>query len=283
MAERHLPRREQHMTTEAVLTCAFYHVNVASPERASVENNLSLQEILARIAVPLKLRKPFLVDGYQFDPIYITRIKVRRTQRPIKMEELMSGLDLSSVGSALSSVLKIGTVMQEGEDVTNDILLQAEQSIAQQGLAPEPPSPVFARTDPKKVFIVSSFSSRLSQNFDAIFRACANYNLTAVRVDKEMSSDSIIDRIQRHLLESTYVIADLTDARPNVYYEIGYFDAILFARRVKSETHLLLIAQDIQSDAHFDLRHRGIEKYDNPYTLMTVVEKWLDKRGLPRG
>lgn len=75
------------------------------------------------------------------------------------------------------------------------------------------------------------------------------------------------------------MIADLSQARPNVYYELGYFDAICQARGVDAAEHLLLVAQNLQTDAHFDIRHRGIETYDNPYSLMKLVEVWLSSHG----
>jgi len=70
----------------------------------------------------------------------------------------------------------------------------------------------------------------------------------------------------------------LTQARPNVYYEIGYLDAICEARGTDPSEILLLVAQSIEQDAHFDIKHRGIEKYDNPYSLMKLVDRWINKK-----
>ena len=260
----------------------FYHIDVASPDRSASENNADLAHVLNVIAVPYRLNRPFHVDGYEFRPNLVTRFKIRRTDARIEMNDVMSQLDLSSIGSAFSSLIVAGTRLQEGLDVTDDILIYADQLISESGKSPEPCSPVFDRTNPHHVFLVTSFSKELDQNFEAIDRACKSFGLKAIRVDKEMSSDSIIDRIQRHLLDATYVIADLTQARPNCYYEIGFFDALLIARKASSENHLLLVAQNIAEDAHFDLKHRGIEQYDNPFTLLSVVEAWFTARGLAR-
>lgn len=146
----------------------------------------------------------------------------------------------------------------------------------------EPTSPVFEPTEADRVFVISSFAPELNQNVDAIKEACKDYGLEAIRVDQQISSESIIRRIHDNLLKASYVIADLTHARPNCYYEIGFFDALLLARQVSSESHLLLVAQDISTDAHFDLRHRGIQQYDNAFTLMRTVQQWFHERGLKK-
>lgn len=260
----------------------FYHVEVATPDRSASQDNASLDDVLNEIAVPYRLNRQFLVDGYEFRPSFITRFKIRKTDARIDQNEVLSGLDWSSLGNAFTSAVAAGSRLKDGNDVTSDLLARADQIIAESGQTPEPHSPIFDRTDPSSVFVVSSFAKEFDQNFDAIDRTCKSYGLNAVRVDKEMSSESIIDRIQRHLLNATYVIADLTHARPNCYYEIGFFDALLIARRVQSTNHLLFVAKNIETDAHFDLKHRGIETYDNPFTLMEIAEKWFSDRGLAK-
>lgn len=260
----------------------YFHIDIAIPGRTASENNLSLEQVLNRIAKPYRLGKSVLVDGYEFPAAQVNRFKIRRTSDKVEPEKLMASMDVSSFANAFASFAKIGTSLQSGEDVTDDLLLQADQKIKESGEEPVPASPVFARIDSKKLFVVTSFAPEFDQNFDAIHRASSAFGIAAVRVDKEISSDAIIDRIQHHLLDAAFVVADLTQARPNVYYEIGYFDALLRARQVRSADHLLLVAKNIEVDAHFDLRHRGIEQYDNPYSLMTKVEEWLEHRGLTR-
>lgn len=260
----------------------YYHLDVATPDQTASENNAEIAHVLNDIVIPYRLNRPFYIDGYEIRPNLVTRFKVRRTETPIELNDVMSDLDLSSLGNAFSSLVAAGTRLQVGVDVTEDTMIRADQLIAESGKTAEPRSPIFDRTDPQRVFVVTSFSKSLDQNFDAIDRACREFGLNTVRVDKEMSSESIIDRIQQHLLETTYVIADITEARPNCYYEIGFFDALLVARQASSQNHLLLVAQNITEDAHFDLRHRGIQQYDNPFTLMKIVENWLIERGLSK-
>lgn len=264
---------------DEVATIHYYHIDIVAGDRPRTENNASLERVVRDIAIPFRLNRPFLVDGYEVRPRQVGRLKIRRTLERIDAKDAMAALDMTSLTSLLSSVVAVGSRMQEGENVTEDILLRADQMIAESGLTAAPVSPVFDRKDPERVFVITSFDSALEQNFDAIQDACRQFGMNAIRTDRELSSESVVERIQRHLLLSTYVVADLTHARPNCYYEIGFFDALLLAREEASEDYLLLVAQDIDEDAHFDLKHRGIQEYDNPFTLMKIVEAWLLARG----
>lgn len=259
----------------------FYHLNVLAGRPASQEN-LSREKVLRSAVVPYRLRRAFFVNGYEIQPRDIKRFKIRRTSSPVDAAKAMGELDTSTFAGAVASMVKISAKLDEGEDVTADLIAEADQIIETERLAPPPVSFPSEEIDPKKVFVVMSFAPELEENFEAIARTCREFGLNAVRADKEISSAAIVDRIQRHLRESALVIADLTNARPNVYYEIGYFDAILQARGSSSEQQLLFVAKDISTDAHFDLRHRGIEAYDGAFALLKIVETWFEARGLVR-
>lgn len=241
-------------------------------------DNLSHEKVMECVAIPYLLNQQFRLDGGIFNSWQVSLIKITRTEERQDKAELFKELDVSSISSAVQSLLSVGLKMEDAEDVTDDFLKQAAQEIQERGLEPKKLDLISIQIEPKKLFVASSFSPELSQNFDAISDVCKKFSLNPVRVDKELSSSSIIERIQNHLKEARFVIADLTEARPNVYYEIGYLDAICEARNIDASEILLLVAKDIDEDAHFDLKHRGIEKYDNPFTLMKITENWLNKK-----
>jgi nucleoside 2-deoxyribosyltransferase len=64
-----------------------------------------------------------------------------------------------------------------------------------------------------------------------------------LRADDVENHEAISDVVLQKILESAVVIADLTDARANVYYEIGYAHALnrrpILFRKAGTETHLL--------------------------------------------
>ncbi|MFT3776579.1 MAG: hypothetical protein QM820_65400 [Minicystis sp.] len=197
---------------------------------------------------------------------------------PFNPAQALKSVDLSSFTAAIVTLAAAGQQMNGAEDVTDDVLIQADQIITSEGLKAEPVSTLDTAVHHNKAFVVMSFAPEVRESFEAMKEACEKLGIKAVRVDQEISSGPIMDRIVGHLKEAKYVIADLTGARPNVYYEIGYFDALCEARGVDPSAHMLFVTKDIASDVHFDLRHRGVEQYASTFALMRIVEKWLQQR-----
>jgi len=86
----------------------------------------------------------------------------------------------------------------------------------------------------------------------------------ARRVDRILHNDDITDKITEELKSADLVIADLTYARPSVYYEAGYAEraettpVIYTCRR----DHLLRGASEGLC-VHFDVGHRNIITWDD--------------------
>lgn len=66
----------------------------------------------------------------------------------------------------------------------------------------------------------------LGDVLDAIKEAAQRCDVQAERVDDQMSNDRITDRILESIRKAEFVIADLSNARPNVYFEAGYAHAL---------------------------------------------------------
>lgn len=78
----------------------------------------------------------------------------------------------------------------------------------------------------RDVFIVMSFeeSDHLDDYKAAVEQVCKEVGFEAIRTDSRPMSNThqIIDAIHSHIQSCGFIIADLTNGRPNVYYEIGY-------------------------------------------------------------
>lgn len=74
------------------------------------------------------------------------------------------------------------------------------------------------------VFVIMPFSDKQIDTYDAIQRAVrkADSNLTAARVDEKPGAIAITDEIHSSIRTASLVICDLTEERPNVYYELGF-------------------------------------------------------------
>jgi len=66
----------------------------------------------------------------------------------------------------------------------------------------------------------------LDDVLDAIKEAAHRCGIQAERIDEPVSTERITDRIIESIQRAQFVIADLTDVRPNVYYEAGYAHGI---------------------------------------------------------
>jgi nucleoside 2-deoxyribosyltransferase len=88
--------------------------------------------------------------------------------------------------------------------------------------------------------------------------------VTPIRVDRRQHRDDLNNFIIRMLKESDIVLADLTYARPSVYYEAGFaerFSPIVYTAR---SDHLSRAQPDDRLRVHFDLEMKKIVAWKSP-------------------
>ena len=91
------------------------------------------------------------------------------------------------------------------------------------------------------------FSSDWDNMYEfGIRSACVAAGVECARVDKQIFSESILDRIYAQMERAEIVIAEMTGHNPNVLYETGYAHGL--GKRV------ILLTQSAD-DIPFDLRH----------------------------
>ena len=97
------------------------------------------------------------------------------------------------------------------------------------------------------VFVLMPFT----KDFDDIYKlgikdCCNQVGFIAERVDEQIYSESILERIYRQIKVCDIVIADMTSKNPNVFYEVGYAHAL--------GKPCILLTQNAD-DIPFDLKH----------------------------
>ncbi len=102
------------------------------------------------------------------------------------------------------------------------------------------------------VAVMMPFASAFDDVYSAIRNACASHGLEAKRVDEMFGPNQVMDDIFRTIVQSRFVISDLTRRNPNVLYETG----IAHARNCE----VVMIAQNTE-DVPFDLQHLRFVKY----------------------
>ena len=110
------------------------------------------------------------------------------------------------------------------------------------------------------------FSAPYNELFAEVIRPVTKeLGLTCIRADESFGPGVIIQDIERQILEAQIVIADITPANSNVYYEVGYAHAL--------QKPTILIAEKT-TDLPFVSPFR-ILFYENSIAGKTKVEEGL--------
>lgn len=82
---------------------------------------------------------------------------------------------------------------------------------------------------PVDVFVIMSFAEKghLKDAYNTFKRVCEAHGFRAFKVDQHMDAGKrIVPAILDAIRKSAFVIADVTEPKPNVYYELGYAQAL---------------------------------------------------------
>jgi hypothetical protein len=122
--------------------------------------------------------------------------------------------------------------------------------------------------EPDKVFVAMPFSDTSLDTYTTISRAVINLRkgTKAYRVDSKPGSFPVLQEIERAIDSCWLVVCDLTDEKPNVYYELGY--AVARGKRV------ICIAKR-GTNLHFDVAGRRILFFDSFTHLELALHKEL--------
>jgi hypothetical protein len=118
-------------------------------------------------------------------------------------------------------------------------------------------------TDPDLVFVIMPFSSELDSVYGCIKESVREVQLRCVRVDEEIFSGGIMERVRGNIYKAGIIIAELSKHNPNVYFELG----LAHAKKKK----IVMITQKIQK-VPFDLKHLRMVIY-KPSDINGLKEK----------
>lgn len=135
-----------------------------------------------------------------------------------------------------------------------------------------PPPKAIARAEAeaarkKCVFVAMPFTEDCEDVYQfGIYNAVRRCGYVCEKVDESAFAGSIVDRIMDGIRSASFVVADLTLERPNVYLEVGY--AWGLGRPV------ILVAREGQK-LHFDLSHHKCLFYRTIGKLGEALEKTI--------
>src|SRR5262245_21730515 len=107
-----------------------------------------------------------------------------------------------------------------------------------------------ASTAPKPfVFVLMPFDRKYDDVYEfGIKGATADAAAYAERLDEQMFTGGMLDRIFNQISKADVIVADMTGRNPNVFYEVGYAHAL---------DKVVILLTQTADDIPFDLRHRA--------------------------
>lgn len=148
--------------------------------------------------------------------------------------------------------------------------LAAVASDAKEERIPQPPPDPFALLPvtfkDHQVLVMMPFEGdEMEQTYATLKEVCASLGLDAGRGDENVGSGFVIREIMKMMSNAEFIIFDLTNERPNVYYELGYAHGI-----GNHAYNILLIARD-GTKIHFDIAPLRVRYYRSAEHLKTIA------------
>ena len=120
-----------------------------------------------------------------------------------------------------------------------------------------------------RAFVLMPFDEALDWAYDRLIKpAFEEAGYAVVRADDIESQQNILKDIVTELVESDVIVADLTSANPNVYYELGLAHGL--------GKQVILLSQDV-SEAPFDLRSYRIVEYGDRFDQFRAAQERLGR------
>lgn len=119
-----------------------------------------------------------------------------------------------------------------------------------------------------KCFVIMPFDSKYDIVYGEIKKYLTDHHFQCNRADDISGSSIIMSKIIFEILNSQFVIADLTGQNPNVFYELG------IAHSFKDASNVIIIEQD-NTKCPFDLSHLFHINYD-PSNLKLLTAKIVE-------
>lgn len=239
-----------------IVKVVFHYFDAPQEEILRIQKNrgISDDEVNLRLAKTSSLYRQFVEEWRLFDAALCNYFGDDLQILRKCMEDL-----LSEFASNARNIHASSTMMNRLDTFVKDF----EQKL--------PPSSCKCSQIVEKgyIFIIMAMQEDNPDNEDVhhtIKRVCGDLGFKADRVDDIQFTGQITEKIQGCIEIAEFIIADLSNERPNVYYEIGYADA--------SRKPLLLVAKH-GTKVHFDIQGQKVLFYKGIYQLESLLKKAL--------
>lgn len=112
-------------------------------------------------------------------------------------------------------------------------------------------------------FVIIPFSKDFNDIYQfGIKETAKQEGINAYRLDEEIFQEGMLDKIYSEIEKCDFIIADLSNKNPNVFYELGYAHAI---------GKLTILLTNNADDIPFDLKHKRQIIYDKSISNLKLL------------
>jgi hypothetical protein len=127
---------------------------------------------------------------------------------------------------------------------------------------------------PRAVFTVMPFAPEFRDVFASFRDVCKECGFAAIRTDEVETNERIVQRIIEGIRTSAFVIADVSEVKPNVFYELG------FAHGLGKQ---VIVTAKKGSTLPFDISDVPVILWDGQENLKEQLRKRINAIGTKRG
>lgn len=251
----------------------FYHIKLTITGMTSwLERNMTRDEILVEFACPYLNLEVTMWDGDIFNMASIGHAKILETERPVDSDWPLPQQAYIKEGEAAPSFPyeydQLRKLEELAKDVTAEMYREAIGLIAS-GKYRELRKQLLEDVAGHEVFFICPFGSpEIDHNYEFVIKPVVEKNGFGIRrADEFETSQTITETIVRAIHRARFVVADLTEARPNCYYEVGYAHA--------TGKPVVILAKT-GTDRHFDLAVHNWTYWDSYTDLKTKLERRIE-------
>lgn len=255
----------------------FYHVHVLTDQDGWFDGlNLTREQVLDQWVCPFIAREPILRSGILSSLANVQKLIVFGSERavdsdwPVKKADIPKLYDQKFDHYAYRSALysKLDSTGSDSTNVTAELTSEAIGLLDSHQWR-ELLQRKFADEKGRHCFFICPFGNpEVDRNYRLVIKPrIEKYQFQIERVDEIEHSKTITEVILSRIRRAQFVVADLTETRPNCYYEVGYAQAL--------GKPVILLAKE-GTERHFDLSAFKWNYWRSVDDLLEVFDRTVD-------
>lgn len=210
----------------------FYHALIGVTGITSMlSKNNGREEVLNEFLCPFLNKEVTLFWKKLYNMSSFGSVAVYETERVIDTEWPLKKVDFAESGGSYDDY-KYRRAVEEvlptvARDVTEELFREALVSVETKGYREYRTSVLEGRKGRESFFVCPFGNDEVDHNYEFVVKPVVRQHQFGIAKADEIShTGTITSEILSSIARSRFLVADLTDARPNCYYEVGYAHAL---------------------------------------------------------